>query len=325
MRWITTEIGAVLAWVAMSLLLAALAVPWVHQAGQTLAGHAAAQDAGIVVEWLGAACGRAKYSRYFDRTLLASAVLLLPLLLWRVRRIRAVVPEPTGLGLDRLGWENGFRQWLAGFLIAVVVLWSVGLMAAAAGAFEIKSAPGLGRLFARVMLPALVTPVVEEWLFRGLLLGLWLRFSRPLAAMVGCSLVFAFLHFLEPPAGVVIASPGHPGAGFQLLGAILLHFSQPSFLVEDFAALFGVGWVLSWVRYRTRSLWLPMGLHTGWILAFKGFNVWHDGVGEHALERWGVGADLRSGLLPLLALAMTVMLLRRLPWIRQAGGNDSRD
>jgi membrane protease YdiL (CAAX protease family) len=150
--------------------------------------------------------------------------------------------------------------------------------------------------------------LLEEWLFRGLLLGLWLKYTKPLAACLGTSLLFAFIHFLEPPAGMAIADPGSPWAGFELLGKIIFHFADPRFFVTDFATLFGIGMLLAWARLRTGALWFSIGLHGGWILAFKTYNLLYQDVETHPMHPWGIGDSLRSGLLPLATLMLTAVI-----------------
>jgi membrane protease YdiL (CAAX protease family) len=70
-----------------------------------------------------------------------------------------------------------------------------------------------------------------------------------------------------------------------------------------------VGLVLAWARLRSGALWLPIGLHIGWVIALKGFIMTHHYVAaKKPNELWlGIG-DLRAGLLPLVALAVTVVL-----------------
>lgn len=318
-RWTSSEIGAVLAWVVGSLLLAAVLVPWVYQAGMGLVAACEVGHFGRVIEGLGASCGRAGYGRYFDRTLLASALALLPVLLWRIRDLQRRAGDLREVPrINKLSMSAGWRQCLLGMLVGSCVLWGLGLLAVWAGAFEFKEVPTMSRVLNRVLVPTLMTPLVEEWLFRGILLGLWLRFTRPLTAGVGCSLVFALLHFLELPAHAAISHPEAAWAGFELLGKILLNFADPTFLIADFTTLFGVGCVLAWARIRTGALWLPIGLHAGWILAFKGFNLCYAGVNPHFLRPWGIGPSLRSGVLPLLALGVTLLLVRAILEMRAA-------
>ena len=293
-------------WVLLSLLLAAVIAPWAYQAGKSLAAAAAAGELSAFSEWLGAAAGRAKFSRFFNRCLVFSALVLLPVLLWRMRRLRAEGRAAVA-PLAKVGWKSALLQVAAGLVIAGGILWGLGMVAEALGAFEPRPVPQAKKLVGKILIPSLIVPPLEEWLFRGMLLGLWLGIARPAAACVGTSLCFAFLHFLEPPGGTVIADPTSPTAGFELLSLILLHFVEPMFFVTDYAVLFSIGMILALARLRTGALWFPIGLHAGWIAAFKGFNLFFTAVDGHPLHPWGIGESLRSGLLPLLALGLTAV------------------
>jgi membrane protease YdiL (CAAX protease family) len=72
--------------------------------------------------------------------------------------------------------------------------------------------------------------------------------------------------------------------------------------------LFVIGMILARARVRTGALWFSIGLHAGWILAFKSFNMIYQSVPTHPLRPWGVGDSLRSGLVPLLALGLTAVI-----------------
>jgi membrane protease YdiL (CAAX protease family) len=95
-----------------------------------------------------------------------------------------------------------------------------------------------------------------------------------------------------------------------LLGAILLNFTDPRFFAAEFVVLFVIGLILAWSRVRTGGLWFAIGLHAGWIAAFKSFNLLHQLNPESPLHPWGVGESLRAGLLPLATLAITAVLCR---------------
>ncbi len=293
-------------WVLAALLLAAAGAPWLYSGGKSLAAAAETRVLPGFLEWLGAACGRADFDRYFSRALLASALLFAPFLL---RRVRALGGGKPVADLAKLPWKSALFQVAAGCLIAGGMLWALGSVLEEVGAYVPKVKPiTLGKLLGKIAVPAVVAPLLEEWVFRGLLLGLWLRFAKAPAACIGTSLFFAFVHFLKLPDGAVTADPALPLAGFALLGQVLLHFTDPQFFVTDFATLFFIGMILAWARLRTGALWFSIGLHAGWIAAFKGFNLLHAVVDDHPLRPWGVGESLRSGLLPLLTLALTAAL-----------------
>ncbi len=303
-----------LLWIAASLVFAALWAPWLYGWGKGLAAEVAEQELAGFWEWLGAACGRAKFGRFYNRALMICALLLLPLLLVWVRRLGAAAGlrrEPL-LGMTlREPWRRAAGHWALGLAVAGGLLALLGWGLESAGVFSVKPvSPGAGKILTKAALPALAASLGEEFIFRGVLLGLWLRTARPLTAGVGTALVFAALHFLEPPAGYAVADPTAPLAGFQLLGAVLMHYTDPAFFVADFLTLFVLGLVLAWGRVRTGSLWLPMGLHCGWVLVFKLFHMRmtrapHGWVGEFL-----AGNDLRSGVLPLAVALLTLLVCR---------------
>lgn len=300
-RFFQSEIGAAVVWVICTLVLAAVISPWVYQGGQHLAVLAKTGDPPNVLKWLGEACGRSQFPRFFDRSLMFSALVLLPPLLRRLRKLRAA-SGADHVNPDRwFTWKSAATQIAIGCVIAGSLLWGLGMIVEMLGAFKVSDGiPAWRRALPGILLTAAAVSLVEEWLFRGILLGMWLRSSQARRACLGVSLLFAFLHFLKPPAGRVIENPGNAFAGFELLGNILLHFTNPLFLVTDFATLFGAGLILAWARVRTGALWFCIGLHAGWILAFKSFQKIYDNVPGHPLTPWGGGRE------PALRLAAAV-------------------
>lgn len=292
-------------WVISTLVLAAVVTPWLYDAGKALASSARAEQLPGILEWIGASSGRAKLGRFFSRSLMASALILLPLLFWRLR----VMASGGAMPLAKLPARSVAAQILTGFVIAGGLLWGMGWVIQHFGAYiPDPTPPSLGKVLKKTLLPAIIAPLLEEWLFRGLLLGLWLKYAKPFAACLGTSLVFGFIHFLEPPSGMAIADPGSPWAGFELLGKIIFHFADPRFFVTDFATLFGIGMILAWARLRTGALWFSIGLHGGWILAFKAYNLVYQEVESSPLHPWGVGDSLRSGLIPLATMVLTAVI-----------------
>jgi membrane protease YdiL (CAAX protease family) len=304
-RFLQSEVGAALLWVLCAILLAAVITPWLYQGGKWLAATAEVRQLPALLDSVAGSCGRAQIDRFFGRALLLSALLLLPFLRRRIKGLRAV----SHAGPDRrkhYPWRLIAAQIVIGCVIAGGLLWAMGMLLEAVGAYTVKpDPPRAGKILSKVVIPAIAAPLLEEWLFRGILLGLWLRLAKPAAACIGSSLVFAFVHFLEPAKGTVIADPAHPFAGFQLVGKILTHFTDPLFFSTDFAVLFGVGCILAGARVRTGALWFSIGLHAGWVAAFKSYNLLYAAVAEHPLRPWGIGSGLSSGLLPLLMLVIT--------------------
>lgn len=304
-RFFKSEVGAAVLWVMVSLLAAAVLSPWLHQGGRWLAGLGDAGKLPASLQWIAESCGRAKFDRYFSRSLLISALVFLPFLSVRIRHLRAS-GEFHKTRMHRHPPLDIALQLAAAAMISGVLLWLLGMFLVNAGAYLPKAnQAGFGKLVSKVFLPAIGVSVVEEWLFRGVLLGLWLRYAKPTMAVAGTSLIFAFLHFLSPPEGVVIADPVHPLAGFRLLGLILQHFSNPHFFIAEFVSLVSIGVILAWARLKTGALWFPIGLHAGWIIAFKAYNQLYESVPGNALHPWWIGDSLKSGVLPLVTLVLT--------------------
>lgn len=303
-RFFRSEAGAVILWAMLVLVLAAAIAPWLYQAGKSLADSAASEDLPDVLEWLGAACGRAEFSRFFARALMLSATLTLPGLVWRVQVKRAESASGV-ISCVAVPWQSAVAQIAVGCVIAAGMLWGIGLLLEAQGAFVAKSvAPGFGKLMGRIIVPTVVVPPLEEWLIRGVLMGMWLKLARPFTACIGTSLFFAFIHFLKPPDGSVMADPASAMAGFELLGKVLLHFTNPWFFVTDFATLFLGGMILAWSRVRTGALWFAIGLHAGWIAGFKSFNQLYQPASHHT---WGIGETF-SGTFPMVTLGLTAVI-----------------
>lgn len=299
-----------------SFTLAAVLAPWAYRWGKWFAAEASHRNFPGWLESVAGSCGRAELDRYFDRSLLFAALVLLPFLFRRIRRISRVenrvhVPSCT------YPVKVGAVQFLLGALVSGGLLALTAVMLVLAGASEVATEfSDVARFARKAVLPAIAAPLIEEWLFRGILLGLWLRFARPLYALLGSSLLFAFLHFLQPPPGHEIATPGGWAAGFQLLEGILLHFTNPRFVVLDFSVLLMVGMILAWARICTGALWFPIGLHAGWVFIFKASGMLLSPVLSHPVQPWWVGASLRSGLLPLLVLILTWLLsIRVVRWL----------
>lgn len=336
-RAFQSDVTKILAYVVAAILGGALLAPWLFTAGKALAEVTQGKPTNGFIEWLASACRNAEFPRFFNRALLLSAlVLLFPLIQWlRMERGKLAyrdtpwslrLPEAaiaTNEGQPLRKNPRGPNQLLFGFLIAASGLLLLGLALLHSGAFVWRSgsvANGVtlpqvnGWKALRATLgPAVVVSLVEEIVFRGVLLGLFLRAMRPWPAIASVSLLFAFVHFLQPPVGVSVPDPESATAGLWLIGQILGRFTQPLDLISGFATLTAVGAVLAYARWRTASLWLPIGLHAGWILSvgvFKALTWMTPGVSPAA--KFLIGPTLREGLAPLVVVLATGVAVRAL-------------
>jgi len=114
------------------------------------------------------------------------------------------------------------------------------------------------------------------------------------------------------PADVTWAS------GYWMVGQILTKFGMPLFLLSEFVTLFAVGWILGTARLRTDSLWLPIGLHCGWVFGLKLFSklTWIPQKLQDGDHLPWVGRDLKEGLVPLVFVALTGGIV--FAWLRRS-------
>lgn len=336
------DILKVLCYVAAVLLLAALIAPWLYNGGKALFEVAGTKVAPVVTKRtlspltaLADACGRSNFPRFFNRSVMISAVVLFfPLMKWlkvgagpvryrdtpwsfRLPDSAIATHEGQPLRRNPLGW----LQMLVGFILAAGGLSALAYWLVQAGAFvmvnQTVSTKGAANIFPvqplhfwkfvpQALFSSLLVAVLEESVFRGALLGIFLRALRPWAAIVGLSLLFAFVHFLDPKTLGAVPDPESSKAGLWLLGKILAQYADPLPLLSSFGTLFGLGGVVAYARWRTASLWLPIGLHAGWvcgIFMFKELTQVVPGLG--GLSPFVIGSTLREGLAPLGVVLLT--------------------
>jgi len=191
-----------------------------------------------------------------------------------------------------------------GVLLSVFPLLFCGALLMALHVYSIRHVlvwPRLGK----VVIAAISVPFIEETFFRGIVLGILLRTGRKLPAVVAVSALFAAVHFLKgsewEPAIVTWTS------GFHSIGDAFAGFGDPVMVLSAFATLFLIGCILADARVLTRSLWLPIGLHAGWILA-SGMFSWLARPEMIALP-W-LGKNLLVGIIPLGLAAVTWIVMR---------------
>jgi uncharacterized protein len=195
------------------------------------------------------------FESFFHRALLICAVIFLwPLL----RSLRLASLADLRLRRNVHGWSDAGAGWL----LAAVPLGGTAIALFQNGSLTFKYSVPWAAIGA-VALAAIAVPIIEETLFRGLILGILLRGSRPVIAGLNTSAFFAIIHFLKAPDRT---SPVVTWAsGFRSIGHSFSQFANPMLLLGAFATLFLVGAILADARLRTESLWLPIGLHSGWV------------------------------------------------------------
>jgi len=282
---------------------ALLAVPLFHlgKAGHTWLSASSLRDTGLAT-WLLQEIERAHFTRYFNRAVLVCAIVLIwPFLRW-VKLDRSLLPT----------WKpvsTGSMQWALCFCLASGLLLALGVVFFKLGAYQLTAAPRWFK-FGEPMTAALGAGIVEEFFFRGLLLGLLLRTMSTRSALIAGTFVFALVHFLKPPEGWQIDDAAVTwSSGFLVLKQIALGFGNVQFLLAEFATLFAVGWVLAQMRMQTGALWAGIGLHGGWVFGLKYFSALM--IYNNGWLPW-IGPNLKIGLAPLLMVLITGWLASRL-------------
>lgn len=193
-------------------------------------------------------------------------VLLVP------RRPRTEVLRETGLPDD----ARPFRSFLAGAAAGItsLVLYHALLMALGEETFRIRTDKGHPLLYALKYIPAglALVLILEEPLFRGVILTRMRRDLPALPAIALSAAVFAVAHLFAIPKGVTLEDRGfHRGlaAARAMAGGLGDVLTRPRTVI----GLFLGGCVLGLVRVRTGSIYAAMGVHFGWFWVPKADNV----------------------------------------------------
>ena len=281
-----------LAYFVGTILFGVLAAPLLFWAGQALAAH------GIFPALAGF-----DFESFFHRALLLGAIVLLwPLLRWLGIKTR------RDLGLE----PN--RRWLRdvtiGFILSGLPVLLCEIFLVQRGLYSMRT--NISPLpFSQSVLSAFVVPFIEEALFRGLFLGVLLRELRPWTANVVSAAIFSIVHFLKAPDQTTTSVRWY--SGFVSLAHSTDQFAQPMLVLAGFSTLFVIGVALAHARVQTRSLWLPIGLHAGWIFSSEAFAK--IARREVVALPW-LGTSLLVGLVPLAVCLSSWVLLRI--WLRYA-------
>lgn len=293
---------------AGSVCLGAALAPILFNACQALAEVTASKQTNDLLDRIAALCRAASFPQFYPASLLLGAFLLF--LPWTASLHRGErLPLRRGQALRPL--RTGPLHLLAGLSFAFGQFLLVGIALTQAGSFAWRDPLAIeteGLL--KLLLVAMAWVIVQELMFRGMILGIFLRAMRPLAAILVMGLLFAFIRFLKPPAGFDVVDDEASRAGFELLADSLMRGLDPVVLVGSFLPLLGLGAVLGYARFRTASLWLPMGLHAGWVCANALFITAATPLHRpDPIATAFAGDSLFTGVIPLTAILFTGLLV----------------
>jgi membrane protease YdiL (CAAX protease family) len=286
------DAARILTYFAATLLLGAFVAPILFWSAQRLATNSAF-----------AFLRQYEFETFFHRALMISSLALLwPLL--RSLRIRSW--QDLGLAQNR----HWLRDLLAGIFFAAIPLLCCGALFVRLHVYSLRETISFSAL-GSVLLTSIIVPVIEEFFFRGVILGVLLRNGPRLMSILSTSAFFSILHFLKPPDEATTHVDW--ASGFVSIANSFSQFGQPMLLAAAFTTLFLLGWILADSRVRTQSLWLPIGLHAGWIFANGAFNKF---VHRETLALPWLGKNLLVGIAPLIVGLLTWVVLRL--WLNYA-------
>jgi len=280
------DAARLLVYFAATILIGALLAPMFFWAGQSLAAQG-------YLPFL----AKVDFERYFHRALLVAALVFLWPLFRSVR-----VREMKDLALARN--QHWARDVFAGFLFAAIPLLCCGLVLIATHIYSLRSSVEW-IAFAKIVSTSVAVPILEETFFRGLILGILLRSGRKFISIFVTSAFYSIVHFLKAPeqTSTIVTWT----SGFNSIAHSFSQFADPILVTASFTTLFLIGWILADARMRTLSLWLPIGLHSGWIFANGAFNR----IAETKIVMlpW-LGRNLLVGIVPLAIGGLTWLIMR---------------
>lgn len=286
-----------LVYLLATVLLGALLAPPLFWGAQSLIGHG----------WL-TFLSRFDFETFFHRSLLIAALILV----WPLARSLSVRSRADLEIESNPHWR---RDVLGGFLCSAVPLLCCAAVLLATPIYSVRNIidwSGAGKAVAA----AAVVPFIEETFFRGLVLGVLLKSGRRYIAMFLTSALYSIVHFLKAPehTSTVVTWT----SGFNSIAHAFVQFTDPVLVSAGFTTLFLIGWILADARLRTRSLWLPIGLHAGWILTAGVFNKM--ARRDLIVLPW-LGKNLLVGIIPLAVAAITWLIVRL--WLRNRNADNT--
>jgi uncharacterized protein len=247
------------------------------------------------------------FSRYFERAILLAAIIL-------------AVPVMRWIGVNRfhelqISWDRS-RCWFlpAGFLLAAIVVSAWGCVTFRLGLATFKGHPPWN-LLTSLLLTSLTVATIEEFLFRGVIFGLFRQTMPVWGAALLVSLIFSIIHPLKPELNQFRSITWY--SGLDLLLRSIGRLSDPGDLLSVSVPIFVLGLLLAHATVKTGALWLPIGLHAGVVFTKMSFNKLTRHLAE--LPPW-FGSDLASGLGAIgILLLLWLLLWLVFPGARRTG------
>ncbi|AWT58991.1 MAG: hypothetical protein DF168_00163 [Candidatus Moanabacter tarae] len=246
-----------------------------------------------------------EFGRYFDRLRWLVVILFLP---WFVRRSGIKSWSKLGLNFE-IASGKVVLAWLC---LGVGLLAMIALVQALVYHTEYQSFDNILGILGKGLCAGFVVALVEEAVFRGIVLRIFYTALSPFIAVFLSSLFFAFVHFKQLPQEIA-----SPEGTVTVLSGFLAAFWTVFSIIHTFDAipflnLTLVGMVLGLLFLRSRSLWPCVGLHAGWV---SFISVYDDlVVSQGGVIQFFLGSSrMLDGLSSAILLGFISFLFLRLP------------
>lgn len=295
--------------------VSALLSPWIYQAIQAHSAEVldwvqACEETGnhIFFADIADSVFSSPFRRVNDRVLLVFILIFLPFS-YRLMGLHSV--ESYGLARRPDRFEL-FAKALSVAVISMLVAYVVGVVLGVYS-WRMTSLSGTQAMagLLKIFLGGLLIGVLEETLFRGVILNAISRGLGRFSAVWVTSLLFAIIHFIKPL---------DPGVTDQWYSGFLLYahpFAGASGAVGvEIITLFCMGVVLGLLTSWTRSVYVAIGLHVGWVWVMMWFRLFTENQ-QTMVWLFGVSRWISKGWMgPILALTiLAVVVGTRKKWI----------
>jgi membrane protease YdiL (CAAX protease family) len=186
------------------------------------------------------------------------------------RHMRSRVVESLNVRISIIG-----KHLVLGLAVGVAAVWIIIGVFYAAGALAYDE-HFVTRALWSALLSGLGVGLLEETVFRGVVLQNLQADMEAFFAIVFTSAFFAAMHFIQPLPGRVVAQTAapsfahfHPFDGFRLLPYQLQNFTRLEVIWPFAVGLFLIGVVLALAYVKTGTLYLPIGIHAGFVAMLK--------------------------------------------------------
>lgn len=238
----------------------------------------------------------APFRRVFDRVILGVALAgLWPLL--RTLGIRS---------WRELGYVRAAAWWrhaIAGLVLGIASFAIAGGLLVMLQLRSFATPVGTAIQLGGFLFAGVAVAIIEETFFRGGLQSAIQRGTNQRIAIIVTSIVYSVVHFLKPKGAGITAADVNWLSGLEYLGRVFARSGQAPGVAVGFVTLWLAGCVLGLAFARTRALYLPMGVHAGWVFTLKSYAWLTDANGPRT---WWGGAALVDNVLvwPVLGLVL---------------------